>query len=196
MMLDATGYHSQQLNTIAIRNPHASASATQLHYLGLGNCSDDRKGSTNLLGPNLARINHLVREPKLPVAGGEVELDMYFCFDVAAVRHCEHMAGSGWCGCSSDLALRQTPKTKPTNVSELRTLLQQCRCLSCDERYILSHSPLPGESVPRPCTAPGCTFAHNRATAPQEKSRRYLPRSAGSRRTAQRREGRRLRRGV
>ena len=69
VMLDATGYHSQQLNTIAVRNPHASASAAQLHYLGLGNCSDDRKGSTNLLGPNLGRINQLVRDPKLPVAG-------------------------------------------------------------------------------------------------------------------------------
>ena len=87
---------------------------------------------------------------------------------MAAVRHCEHLTASGWCGCSRDFALRQTPKAKPTSVAELRALMQQCRCHSSDERFILSHSPLPGETVPQPCTAPGCTFAHNRTTAPQE----------------------------
>ena len=171
-MLDATGYGSQQLNTIAVRNPQMSASAHQLHYLGLGNCSDDRAGSSKLLGKNLDRINELFLNPKLPVTVGdvtsEVELEPLICTDVAALRHCEHITNSGWCCCSRDFALRQTPKTKPTNVDELRTLLKQCHSPTRLERFILSHSPLPGEDLPRPCTAPGCTFAHNRATARQE----------------------------
>eukprot|EP00327_Prymnesium_parvum_P016826 CAMPEP_0113273110 /NCGR_PEP_ID=MMETSP0008_2-20120614/23672_1 /TAXON_ID=97485 /ORGANISM="Prymnesium parvum" /LENGTH=812 /DNA_ID=CAMNT_0000122597 /DNA_START=26 /DNA_END=2463 /DNA_ORIENTATION=- /assembly_acc=CAM_ASM_000153 len=83
-MLDATGFHQQQLNTIAIRNPQASASSQQLHFLGLGNCGDDRSGSASLLGPNLSRTNSLIANPHLPIGNGEVDLDIYFCMDVAA----------------------------------------------------------------------------------------------------------------
>ena len=46
-----------------------------------------------------------------------------------------------------------------------------CRdCISPDirARTILSHSPLPGQDAPEPCTAPGCTFAHDRSTASAE----------------------------
>ena len=57
VMLDATGYGSQQLNTIALRNPNLSASSHNLRILGLGNCSDNRSGSTSLLGDNLPFIN-------------------------------------------------------------------------------------------------------------------------------------------
>eukprot|EP00966_Prymnesium_polylepis_P333499 7388959-Prymnesium_polylepis.2 len=145
IMLDATGFHSQQINTIAIRNPLRSASANALHYLGLGNCSDDRSGST-LLGPNLDRINRLIAEPRVSTDGGEVDLDLYFSFDVAALRHCEHLLCSGWCGCSRDFALRQTPK-KPETIAEMHTLLRRCRCPSVEERFILSHNPLPGEDT-------------------------------------------------
>ena len=149
VMLDATGYHHQQLNTIAVRNPLSSASAQKLHYLGLGNCSDDRKGSSYLLGTNLERINALIDNPKLPIGDGAVDLDLYFSFDLAAVRHCEHVAGSGFCGCSRGFALRQTPKVKPTNEAELLALLGQCKSHSRDERFVLSHSPLPGETLDR-----------------------------------------------
>ena len=38
--------------------------------------------------------------------------------DVAALRHVEHLANSGWCGCARDFALRQTPK-KPETVQEM-----------------------------------------------------------------------------
>mmetsp|Transcript_7192 Transcript_7192/g.17456 ORF Transcript_7192/g.17456 Transcript_7192/m.17456 type:complete len:177 (-) Transcript_7192:688-1218(-) len=124
-MLDATGFHQQQLNTIAIRNPQASASSQQLHFLGLGNCGDDRSGSASLLGPNLSRTNSLIANPHLPIGNGEVDLDIYFCMDVAAVRHCEHIVCSGWCACSRDFALRQTPKAKPSTVDELHALRSQ-----------------------------------------------------------------------
>eukprot|EP00327_Prymnesium_parvum_P016939 CAMPEP_0113279658 /NCGR_PEP_ID=MMETSP0008_2-20120614/27305_1 /TAXON_ID=97485 /ORGANISM="Prymnesium parvum" /LENGTH=848 /DNA_ID=CAMNT_0000129863 /DNA_START=26 /DNA_END=2570 /DNA_ORIENTATION=- /assembly_acc=CAM_ASM_000153 len=167
-MLDATGFHQQQLNTIAIRNPQASASSQQLHFLGLGNCGDDRSGSASLLGPNLSRTNSLIANPHLPIGNGEVDLDIYFCMDVAAVRHCEHIVCSGWCACSRDFALRQTPKAKPSTVDELHALLNKCKCHSSCERYTLSHSPLPGETIPLPCPTPGCTFAHNRDLAAQE----------------------------
>ena len=43
-----------------MRNPYLSASATLLRTFGLGNCSDDRVGTTSLLGPNLPFINKLI----------------------------------------------------------------------------------------------------------------------------------------
>ena len=160
LMFDATGYGNQQLNTIALRNPLTSASAHKLHYLGLGNCGDDRSGTSQLLGPNLARINELIDDPTLQVGDqGSVDLDVYLCMDVAAVRHCEKIINSGWCGCSRDFALRRTPK-KPETVDGMNALLKQCKCHSCDERFILSHSPLRGKLLPEPCPVPGCTFGH------------------------------------
>eukprot|EP00966_Prymnesium_polylepis_P023122 531898-Prymnesium_polylepis.1 len=47
-------------------------------------------------------------------------------------------------------------------------LLKTCTVHTRDERYNYGHSCPPCESVPRPCTAPGCTFAHNTATAATE----------------------------
>lgn len=167
IMLDATGYGNQQLNTIAIRNPYLSASSQQLRVFGLGNCSDDREGSTRLLGANLDYINALIADPTLRTPDGDVELDIMFSFDVAALRHCEHLASSGWCCCSRDAALRTTPK-KPKTIAEFHNLMKQCRCPTATERFILSHSPIPGEMVPGPCTAPGCKFAHDANTALQE----------------------------
>ena len=46
----------------------------------------------------------------------------------------------------------------------------ETRCADCFEpdvtsRDVKSHNPLPGEDLPRPCVAPGCTFAHDRTTA-------------------------------
>ena len=40
---DATGFGTQQLNTVALRNPYMSQSAQHLRIFGLGNCSDDRQ---------------------------------------------------------------------------------------------------------------------------------------------------------
>ena len=47
-------------------------------------------------------------------------------------------------------------------------LLKQCHEPTMEERFIWAHMPLPGEILPRACTMPGCTFAHNRTTAAQE----------------------------
>eukprot|EP00965_Chrysotila_dentata_P175815 5803702-Pleurochrysis_carterae.AAC.2 len=53
---DATGFGSQQVNTIALNNPYSSKSAQHLLIFGLGNCSDDRSGTTRLLGDNFNLI--------------------------------------------------------------------------------------------------------------------------------------------
>lgn len=100
----------------------------------------------------------------------DLGLDLYFTDDVAALRHGEHLANSGWCGCTRDQALRVIPR-KPTSVAEMRELVLGtgvCRELSCLEREILSHNPPKGERLPRPCIADGCRFAHDRGTAAQE----------------------------
>ena len=85
--------------------------------------------------------------------------DVMPVLDVSALRHCEHLAGSGWCGCSRDFALRQAPP-KPDGVAEMYETLLQCHQPTCLEREIWSHTPVSGETVPRACTQPGCTFAH------------------------------------
>ena len=43
-----------------------------------------------------------------------------------------------------------------------------CCELSVEERDNLSHNPPPGKSVPDPCGASGCKFAHNPLTAAAE----------------------------
>ena len=169
IQFDGTGFGSGQFNTIALNNPYTSQSAQSLYIFGLGNCSDDRSGTARLLGPNLQAINNMARSPEccLVVPEGKVTPEFFMTVDVAALRHVEHLANSGWCGCARDFALRQTPK-KPETVQEMHQLLKQCRELSVEERYVLSHMPLPGETLPRPCTSPGCKFAHDPSTAAQE----------------------------
>ena len=165
---DGTGKGALSLNTIAVNNPYMTRSTAHLRPFGLGLCGDDREGTRSVLGPNLARINDMIASARAglckPCNGGRFTPEVFVVTDVAALRHCEHLAGSGWCGCSQDFALRQTPQ-KPTTVADMYALLQQCRCPTVVERFVKSHTPLPGEELPRPCTAPGCTFAHNRATA-------------------------------
>jgi len=73
--LDATGFDTQQFNMIAMRNPYLSRSAQHLRVFGLGNCSDDRAGSTRLLGPNLGTINEAIQSEMvtcMPCEDGEL----------------------------------------------------------------------------------------------------------------------------
>jgi hypothetical protein len=63
IQFDGTGFGKGQFNTLAINNPYTSQSAQSLYLFGLGNCSDDRKGTTRAFGPNLAAINAMIREP-------------------------------------------------------------------------------------------------------------------------------------
>ena len=178
---DATGKGNLQFTTCAARSPWMTKSAQQLHIFGFGLCGDDRSGSSRLFGPNLSAINTIIKDaaedrctPCLCPDGEtrDILVDPYFTDDVSALRHGEHLACSGWCGCTRFAALRQVPiDLKPTTVSEMRKLVSgdgRCRELSCLEREILSHNPVEGESIPRPCIAKGCTFAHNPSKAAKE----------------------------
>lgn len=49
----------------------------------------------------------------------------------------------------------------PKCVDEMYQLLKKCHAPSMEERFVWSHNPLPDEDRPRPCTAPGCQFAHD-----------------------------------
>lgn len=175
---DATGKGSLQFTTIAARSPWATKSAQLLHIFGFGCCSDGREGTRRLLGPNLEAINHIIdieaaNQCTTCEVGGErvdLALDLHFTDDVSALRHGEHLANSGWCGCTRDQALRVVPK-KPESIAEMKDLVSgkgYCRELSCLEREILSHNPPDGEELPRPCIAPGCKFGHDRAAVAKE----------------------------
>ena len=85
------------------------------------------------------------------------------------------MAGSAWCGCVRDLALRENGKTvKPKDVATMLKLVDgtgktgTCREYTAVERFVGSHNIVPGETEPRACTWAGCTFGHNRATVMAE----------------------------
>ena len=164
---DGTGFGSQQINTIALNNPWTSQSAQMLRIFGLGNCADDRSGTSRLLGPNLALINEMMTHPEklVKVMNAMVSFILFVVLDVAALRHTEHLSNSGWCCCARDKALRQTP-VKPTTVAEMYKLLEECHEPTLEERCMLSHTPVPGEDLPRPC--PRCNFGHNRETVAAE----------------------------
>ena len=169
---DGTGFGAQQFNTIAVNNPYLPKSPANLYVFGLGNCKDDKGGTLRLLGPNRAKINALVdaaRQGKeAPSVGGGVHIKPWFVTDTAALRHGEHIAKSGFCGCSADKALRELPE-KPETVEQMLAMLRtDCISPTALDRDIKSHSIVPGESIPRPCTGKDCKFAHNPATAMAE----------------------------
>ena len=91
--------------------------------------------------------------------------DIKIVTDLSALRHGEHLAGSGFCGCSRDFALRYVPPQKPTNIPELLRLLSVCHSHSCIERITLSHTRHKDGTL-RPCSC--CSFAHDPDTAVQE----------------------------
>jgi hypothetical protein len=160
---------------VAIRNPALSQSCQQLRILGLGNVGDDSDGTTRVLGRNLDTIYKIIcagqrgmpYSIKVEEARHEIQLDIYVVLDMAALRHCEHPANSGWCCCARDVALRQVSK-KPDSVPETIELLKQCVEPTRESRYIWAHMPLPGETLPRPCTAPGCKYTHDTSKAADE----------------------------
>ena len=114
-----------------MRNPYLSRSAQHLRVFGLGNCSDNRAGSTRLLGPNLGTINEIIQYELvtcIPCEDGEpVAIRPRVCvvFDVSALRHCEHVANSEWCACSRRKALRILP-SKPETVEQMYEQLEEC----------------------------------------------------------------------
>jgi hypothetical protein len=153
---DATGKGSLQFTTVAARSPWASKSAQVLHIFGFGSCGDDRSGTTRILGPNLDTINRMIEreeqgKPTLVEHGGkqrEIMIDLHFTDDLSCLRHGEHLANSGFCGCSRDDALRKLPPT-PDTVAAMKELVKggeggRCRELSCLERDILSPQPRQG----------------------------------------------------
>ena len=173
---DATGFGNMQFNTYGLNNPYTSKSAQNLRVIGLGNCDDGREGCRRVLGPNLPYINSLILADEcgtcveIDVGGKPVSIlpKVFMVDDVSKIRHGERLANSGWCGCSRDKALRQTPTVKPAadcTEAELRDFVSVCHSPSRLERFTWSHNTVIGEAGPRPCSAAGCTFAHDQPTA-------------------------------
>lgn len=175
VQFDATGFRKLQLTTLALRNPYMPKSSLHLRVFGLGNCADDKADMLKLLGDNRDTLNRMIlamqekRAWPVCIQGVTrlVHVDIFICTDLSALRHTEHLANSGFCGCSRFDALRLTP-TKPHTLEEMYALLKKCHEPTCAERFTWSHMPHPGEELPRPCTASGCTYAHKRETAAAE----------------------------
>ena len=98
----------------------------------------------------------------------EVKPHLLVTDDLSSVRHTEHIANSGLCGCSREKALRVIPK-KPANVAEMRRMLKEdCISHTLAQRVNWSHTPRRGQSLPDPCTHAGCKFGKNPSFIPQE----------------------------
>ena len=169
---DATGHGQLQLTTIVVKNPWQSHSAEALYVFGLGNVDDGKAGTVRLLGPNRAKINEMIRTRRehglvtFCIGGVNVDLAvrLLFVHDVSALRHCQLLANSGFCGCSREFALRKVPE-RPTTVAAMKALAVDgpCRSPTARELTVLGHRRVDGKLVP--CTAEGCSFAHDPATA-------------------------------
>jgi len=88
---DATGFGSQQLTTVAARNPYLPQSNFQLRLFGLGNVGDDKDGAKRLLGPNLALINEMIQADEAcilcdPSGSVKIKPHIYSVLDVSALR--------------------------------------------------------------------------------------------------------------
>jgi hypothetical protein len=166
IQFDGTGYGMLAINTAVVRNPYLPQTSQQLRPIGVGKCKDDKEGTTRLLAGNLAAINGWVANEHDDVCssftdgGKEVEVmpNVYSCLDLAALRHCEHVAKSGFCGCDADFALRTTPPTKPDTVAEMHTASNKCVSHKRDARFILSHNPRPGHRFPTSAPPPAATL--------------------------------------
>lgn len=89
---DGTGFGQLGVNTIAVGNPYTPQSAQLLRIIGLGNCSDNKSGTTRLLGEdNLRLVNELHKCDTYCVScdGGAnlvIKPHLYHILDVAALR--------------------------------------------------------------------------------------------------------------
>jgi hypothetical protein len=89
---DGTGFGQLGLNTIAVRNPYMPQSAALLRLIGIGNCHDNKDGTTRLLGDNLGVINEMTHSNSYccacPTSGEEAFINphIYGVLDVAALR--------------------------------------------------------------------------------------------------------------
>ena len=175
VQLDATGFGKLQVSSIVVKNPWASHSAQQLRIFGIGTCDDGRAGATRLTGPeNLALITKLFRCGELLLRDNQLlppgsaqqpgdaalKVELVVVPDLSCMRHCEHMGQSGMCGCSRQQALRCIPRPPSTVAEMVELCTSSCHVHTREERWTWTHWPRPGEKLPRPCTIPGCTYAH------------------------------------
>ena len=178
---DATGHGNMQLTTIAVRLPWQSQSAEVLYPFGLGSCDDGKASTLKLLGPNREAINSLVQARRsgtlaeYEVRGTSIKVKphLYFVDDVSALRHGQLLANAGFCSCPREVALRKVPTDRrPTTIAEMVELVEgpcaPCQSPTAYEMCVLGHRRVEGKLVP--CTASGCTFAHNASIAEAEES--------------------------
>ena len=182
---DATGFGDLSLTTTALKNPFASHSAERLYIYSLANAGDSRAPMMTSLGDNRDAINaiarsgvlHLVQDGGLvsvldPRVADPLRMTRHIVLraqttvtvDLSCLRHTERMSCSGACSCSREFALRTVP-SKPSTVEEMFTTCLVCHAPTREERWVWSHTPLPGEPAPRPCTRAGCRYAHETPAA-------------------------------
>ena len=168
MSYDGTGFGKLQISTAVLKNPFESQSCFNLRIIGLGSCGDGDVG--RLIGEaNLEKANVIARagpagigfEVTDPSDGSTftVLVRLIVVTDASAFRHEAKLAKSGICGCGAEM-LRLIPE-KPESVAEMVEMCHECHKPTLEERFTCGHYPHPGETLPRACTAPGCTYAHS-----------------------------------
>ena len=183
--VDATGFGKLQLSTAMVRDPYGTKSAAVANVFGIGNVDDGRNGCSRLFGSNRDVINRMIHvgrekecmqfdlppEQSTAIDGptaqrAEIIPEPLIINDLSALRHQEHIANSGICGCDRETALRVTPK-KPTNVADMHEKLRrECLEHTYSQRVNWSHTPRAGTAVPDKCTL--CDFGSNRSTIQED----------------------------
>ena len=168
---DAARRRTRQFLPAVLKNARLnSQSCFALRLIGLGiRYKDDRKGFREVLMPNLECIEECLRLKKVWLdVGGEIgwlqfKINLKCTGDFAGVRAIEGQL----CGCSREVIHQVPTVADVASLASLRALNATCdNTTSAETRHIRSHSPFPGETLPRPCDC--CSFGHDsRAAAAQ-----------------------------
>ena len=120
-----------------------------------------------------------------------VTTDLTVCVDLCAERDLGGVMGAG-CHCAGKGMVQRYPVRRREQFQHVSAALEWCSACEepeLDEQYALSHSPQPGEVLPRPCPAEGCSMYHGteaeRRVQYAEETARYTELTAAAEATTQ-----------
>lgn len=165
---DSARRRTRQFLPAVLKNARLdSQSCFSLRLIGLGiRYKDDRKGFQEVLMPNIGCIEECILQRRVQLSDSvdgpalSFPINMKCTGDFAGVRAIEGQL----CGCSREV-IHQVPTTADVaSIASMQAINATCdNRTSAEIRAIRSHTPLKGETLPRPCDC--CTFGHDKRTA-------------------------------
>ena len=170
MQLDGTGFGALSIAQLIFRSVYTSQSPRHCHLAGLLRGDDHHEGA-GLLTQQLAlplreaRASGCLPHPLMP--GRSLPTRFLGSGDKMGILHIN--GRSQMCTCrGTDQRLALPPRRKLLGGFDSKAAPQlRARCVrpTYEQMVADAHEIVPGEAAPRACRWPGCTFAHDRATA-------------------------------